>query len=60
MLVRFDIRPDESGWTIFDRTTGQPAVIEGYVSVGLSYEDADDLTDLLNTLQVLKGGTSLH
>jgi hypothetical protein len=28
-LVRFDIRPDEQGWTIFDRETDQPASVEG-------------------------------
>jgi len=61
MLVRFDIRLDEEGgWTIFDRVTDQPAVIEGYASVGLAFHDADDLVDLLNTLHVLRGQAPLH
>lgn len=60
MIVRFDIRPDDRGWTIFDRMTGEAAVVDGVSAVGLSYEDADDLADRLNTLQVLKGGTSVH
>ncbi len=60
MLVRFDIRPDQDGWTIYDRTTGQPAVIEGFVSAGLSHDEADDLVDLLNTLDVLKRQSTLH
>ena len=54
MLVRFDLRPDQSGWTIYDRTTGEPVVIEGFVSEGLPFDDADDLVDLLNTLEVMK------
>ena len=60
MIVRFDIRPDDKGWTIFDRMTGEPAVVDGVSAVGLPYEEADDLADRLNTLQVLKGGTSVH
>ncbi len=60
MLVRFDIRPDPEGWTIYDRTTDEPAVIDGVVSAGLSHEDADHLVDLLNTLQVLKRQFTLH
>ena len=60
MLVRFDIRPDQEGWTIYDRTTDKPAVVDGYVSVGLSFEDADDLVDLLNTLNVLRRRATVH
>lgn len=60
MIVRFDIRPDPQGWTIFDRMTDEPAVVDGVSAVGLSYQDADELADRLNTLQVLKGGTPLH
>ena len=60
MLVRFDIRPDREGWTIYDRTTGEPAVVAGYVSVGLSFAEADDLVDLLNTLDVLRRKATLH
>ena len=46
-LVRFDIRPDEQGWTIFDRETYKPASVEGHEAVGLSREDADEIADLL-------------
>lgn len=60
MLVRFDIRPDRDGWTIYDRTTGKPAVVDGFVSAGLSHEEADDLVDLLNTLYILKRQSTLH
>ena len=60
MMVRFDLRPDRDGWTIYDRTTDKPAVIDGFVPVGLPFDDADDLVDLLNTLDVLKRGATLH
>ena len=60
MIVRLDIRPDQNGWTIYDRVTGRPAVIEGLVSVGLPFDDADDLVDLLNTLHMLKPQVTLH
>ena len=60
MIVRFDIRPDQNGWTIYDRVTGRPAVIEGLVSVGLPFDAADDLVDLLNTLHMLKPQATLH
>jgi hypothetical protein len=54
VLVRFDIREDPQGWTIYDRLTNEPAVVEGYISVGLPLKDADELVDLLNTLDLLK------
>lgn len=60
MIVRFDIRPDRTGWTIYDRATGEPVVIEGILSVGLPFDDADDLVDLLNTLYMLKPKATLH
>jgi len=60
MIVRFDIRPDPDGWTIYDRTTGRPAIIEGIVSEGLPFDDADDLVDLLNTLHMLQPKATLH
>jgi hypothetical protein len=55
MIVRFDIRPDREGWTIYE-----PEVIDGVVAVRLTFEDADDLVDLLNTLDLLKRRPSLH
>ena len=60
MLVRFDIREDQHGWTIYDRLTNEPAVIEGYVSVGLPLHDADEIVDLLNTLDLLKRQKCVH
>jgi hypothetical protein len=34
-------------WVVVDTTTGFPAVLEGVPQVGLTLDDADDLTDLL-------------
>jgi hypothetical protein len=37
-------------WVVFDTTTDLPAVVKGVPQIGLSLDDADDLTDLLNRL----------
>jgi hypothetical protein len=47
MAVRYDIRPDQTGWTVHDTVTGDTATISGKHLIGLSLEDADDLADLL-------------
>jgi hypothetical protein len=60
VLVRFDLRSGPDGWTIFDRTTGEPAVVDGFVAEGLPLNEADDLVDLLNTLHLLKQRSTLH
>ena len=60
MLVRFDLRPDHAGWSIIDRTTGRIATLGRFVPQGLSRKDADELADLLNTLQFLKRGRVVH
>ena len=54
MLIHFDIRPDENGWTVYDRLTGEPAVIEGFASTSLSRHDAEEIADLLNTLALIR------
>ena len=35
-------------------------MIGGFVSAGLSHDEADDLVDLLKTLDVLKRQSTLH
>jgi hypothetical protein len=37
-------------WVVVDTTTGLPAIVEGTPQIGLTLDDADDLTDLLNRL----------
>jgi hypothetical protein len=59
-LVRFDIRPDTNGWTIFDRETDEPASVEGHETVGLPGEEADEIADLLNTLAFIERRRSIH
>ena len=59
-LVRFDIRPDEQGWTIFDRETYKPASVEGHETVGLHREEADEIADLLNTLAFIERRRTVH
>lgn len=53
MTARFSIRPDATGWTVFDVWTGLPVEIAGAVQVGLDVEAADDLADLLSDKQDL-------
>jgi hypothetical protein len=54
MLVRFDIRPDDEGWTVFDRLTGETALVEGHAPTALTRPEAEEIADLLNTLALLK------
>ena len=37
-------------WVVVDTTTGLTAVVNGAPQIGLTLDDADDLTDLLNRL----------
>jgi hypothetical protein len=60
MLVRYDIRPDPNGWTIFDRTSDLTAEVESFEQVGLPHDDAEEIADLLNTLDVLRRATPQH
>ena len=43
MATRYDIKPDPNGWTVYDTTTHLPAEVNGFIQVGLSTDDADDL-----------------
>ena len=46
---RYDLRKEPDGtWTVFEIATGQPVVVSGMLSTGLTGEEADDLVDLLN------------
>ena len=59
-LVRYDIRPDAGGWTIYDRQTNEPATVEGHHTVGLLREDAEEIADLLNTLSFIERHRCVH
>jgi hypothetical protein len=60
MAAPYDIRPDPSGWTVFDITTDLPATVDGFLQCGLTLEDADDLADLLNRLHTEQLAASSH
>lgn len=50
---RYDMRKEDDGsWTVFDIEIGEPAEVENVPQNGLEMEQADDLTDLLNYLDV--------
>ena len=60
MATRYDIKPDPNGWTVYDTTTDLPAEVNGYIQVGLSTDDADDLADLLNRLDIEQSAVVSH
>ena len=60
MLIRYDLRPDPGGWTIYDRTLDRVAEVEHFEPVGLAHDEAEEIADLLNTLDVLRRATPQH
>lgn len=58
MMVEFDTRRDGDGWTVFDRWTGQAVVLNGAEQVGLTWVDADQLVERLNSRR-LEGDRSI-
>jgi hypothetical protein len=54
MIIRYDVRPDDEGWTIYDRRTDEPAFVEDEQIVGLPKRDAEEIADMLNTLALMK------
>jgi len=60
MTARYDIRPDPNGWTVYDTATDFPAEVNGFVQIGLSLDDADDLADLLNRLHTEQLASTPH
>jgi hypothetical protein len=45
---RFHLRPDRTGWTVYDIWTGEPVALALLVQSGLAHEDALELAELLN------------
>ena len=60
VVARYDIRPDEKGWTVFDTATNIPAEVNGMIQVGLPLDDADDLADLLDRLATERSASTTH
>src|SRR3954470_24015840 len=46
--LRHDVRPEPTGWTVYDTTTGQPVCLDGAALIDLDFEEADGLARLLN------------
>ncbi|CDZ64267.1 hypothetical protein [Neorhizobium galegae] len=61
LVSRFNARKNEDGtdyWTVYDVSTGLPAVVNGTTLDALGMEEADDLVDLLNAQYTRHGGTT--
>lgn len=60
MAAPYDIKQEGSGWTVYDTATSHAAEVNGFVQIGLSLRDADDLADLLNRLHVEQLASAEH
>ena len=47
-LLRHDMKPDRTGWTVYDVIEGRPVCLGGAPLIGISFEDANELVDALN------------
>src|SRR5215207_2219905 len=47
-LLRHDMKPDRTGWTVCDAIEARPVCLGGVALVGLSFEQANELVDVLN------------
>jgi hypothetical protein len=48
--MRYDMRADQTGWTVYDVATDRPVILDEVPLTGISFEDADKLVNLLNAL----------
>ena len=47
--MRYDLRPDKVGWTVFDVTTDRPVVLDNNVAlVGIDADSAHEMVALLH------------
>src|SRR3954463_4749034 len=46
--LRHDLRPEPTGWTVYNTTNGQPVCLDGTALIDLAFEEADGLARLLN------------
>lgn len=42
------MKPDRTGWTVYDVIEGRPVRLGGVALVGISFEDANEMVDALN------------
>src|SRR4051794_41967185 len=48
VLLRHDMMPDRTGWTVYDALESRPVRLGGVILAGLGFEEADSLVRLLN------------
>jgi hypothetical protein len=60
LIVRYDIRPTPTGWTVVDAASGDLARVDDFAAEALSEEEAGEIADLLNTLDFLRRATPAH
>ena len=60
MLVRFDVRSQPTGWRVIDTQSGDAASVDGVVAERLEEDEAGEIADLLNTLELLRRGAVVH
>jgi hypothetical protein len=48
--MRYEMRMLDNGWAVWDTETNAPASVGGRWQTSLDMEIADDLVDLLNTM----------
>jgi hypothetical protein len=60
MFVRYRVRPEISGWTVYDVLSGRPAAFNGLVLGGLDSKDADEVVVFLNGLHAEASSSTLH
>lgn len=49
MATQFDLKRDNTGWTVFDRWTGQTVTIEHVPQEGLTLAEASDVVHRLQS-----------
>lgn len=58
--MRYEMRKDGDKWCVWDAEAKGPVIIDERLQVGMSLEDADDLTDLLNGLEAERVAKGEH
>jgi hypothetical protein len=52
VLLPFDIHPDRLGWSVIEIATNRPVSLDEVTLVGLSFEDAEQLVNAFNALEL--------
>jgi hypothetical protein len=60
MTARYNVQRNARGWMVYETINGHPAELGGMLLFVLSLEDADDLVDLLNRLDIEQSAATSH